>query len=155
MTTLIREAAEEDFPRLADLFFQLSVLGEIPVSEQHQFGGGERDALEVIQRTPHATCFVLDVDGNVQGTVTFYLLPNLSHGGRPFAIVESVVVDEAARGSGYGRLLMDHAETRARQAGCYKIALASNRKRDEAHVFYARLGYKPTHQGFTKYFDLL
>src|SRR5438309_1456736 len=155
MTTLIREATEQDFPRLAALFFQLSALGEIPDTERHPFGDGERSALEVMESTPHARCLVLEVDGRVEGTVGLYVLPNLSHGGRPFAVVESVVVDQAARGSGYGRLLMEHAEACAREAGCYKIGLASNRKRDEAHSFYARLGYKPTHQGFTKYFDLI
>jgi GNAT superfamily N-acetyltransferase len=153
--TTIREATEADLPRLVELLYQLSQLGEIPEREVHQPSAGELDALRAIQADARCSLLVLEVEGKVVGTATLYVVPNLSHGGRPFAIVESVVVDEADRGLGFGRLLMDEAEARARAAGCYKIALTSNRRRAEAHRFYQRLGYRATHQGFTKYFDLL
>lgn len=80
------------------------------------------------------------------------MLPGLSHGGRPFGIIENVVVAESAQGQGFGKVLMERAEVLAREAGCYKLALASNQKRTEAHGFYEALGFRPTHQGFTKYF---
>jgi GNAT superfamily N-acetyltransferase len=154
VSTEIREATESDLPRLAELLFQLSQRGEIPEREEHPPGATEQRALRELRSDPRSACLVLDVDGRVEGTFSLYLLPNLSHDSRPFAIVESVVVDESCRGSGFGRLLMERAESLARAAGCYKIALTSNRKRADAHRFYEGLGYKPTHQGFTKYFDL-
>jgi GNAT superfamily N-acetyltransferase len=113
------------------------------------------DALRAIQADSRSWLLVLESEGRVAATATLYIVPNLSHGGRPFMIVESVVVDEANRGSGFGRVLMDEAEARARAANCYKIAFTSNRRRVDAHRFYERLGYRATHQGFTKYFDLL
>jgi GNAT superfamily N-acetyltransferase len=140
---------------LATLFFQLSQLGELPDAEPHPFDDPERRALAALISDPSATCLVLDVEGQVEGTLTLYILPNLSHGGRPIAIVESVIVAEGSRGTGYGRLLMEYAEAQAREAGCYKIALTSNRKRADAHRFYVGLGYRATHEGFTKYFDLM
>jgi GNAT superfamily N-acetyltransferase len=69
------------------------------------------------------------------------------------AVVENVVVDERCRGLGYGQLLMEHAEQFAGAAGCYKVMLASNLRRGDAHRFYERLGYRASHHGFTKYFD--
>lgn len=151
----IREATEADLPRLVELLFQLSQLGEIAERELHAPMAGELEALRAIQADPQSWLLVIEVDGRVVGTATLYIVPNLSHGGRPFMIVESVVVAEADRGSGFGRLLMDEAEARARTAGCYKIAFTSNRRRVDAHRFYERLGYRATHQGFSKYFDLL
>ncbi|MCP4230637.1 MAG: GNAT family N-acetyltransferase, partial [bacterium] len=38
--------------------------------------------------------------------------------------------------------MMDFALQRAQEAGCYKLALSTNVKRDEAHRFYENLGYK-------------
>ena len=75
-------------------------------------------------------------------------MPNLSHFGRPYAIVENVVVDAAARGHRCGEPLMRFAIDLARDAGCYKLAITSNRHRAEAHRFYERLGFTATHFGF-------
>jgi GNAT superfamily N-acetyltransferase len=75
-------------------------------------------------------------------------VPNLSHVGRPYALVEDVVVDAAMRGQGYGEALMQRAIELARAGGCYKLALTSNKARADAHRFYQRLGFKATHEGF-------
>ena len=147
----IREATEADLPRLLDLLFQLSQLGERPEHEQSTVTEAEQAALQRLLLDPQVTCLVIEDDGRVQGTLTFYVLPNLSHGGRPIGMVESVVIDEAGRGRGLGRLLMQRAETMARAHGCYKIALTSNRRRLDAHRFYEGLGFHATHQGFTRY----
>jgi len=72
----------------------------------------------------------------------------LSHVGRPHAMVEDVVVDSAHRGNGYGEALMRHAVDLARDAGCYKLVLTSNKARDDAHRFYRRIGFDATHEGF-------
>jgi GNAT superfamily N-acetyltransferase len=37
--------------------------------------------------------------------------------------------------------MMAHALSEARSAGCYKLALSSNRKRTQAHAFYESLGF--------------
>jgi GNAT superfamily N-acetyltransferase len=153
VTVHIRDATEADLPSLVELLFQLSQLGEIPEREPHLATAAELEALRSIASDPHSSLLGLEIDNRVAATLTLYILPNLSHGGRPFAIVESVVVDEGQRRSGCGQILMQEAEARARAAGCYKIALTSNRKRTDAHRFYARLGYRATHEGFSKYFD--
>jgi GNAT superfamily N-acetyltransferase len=59
----------------------------------------------------------------------------------PSAVVEDVVVASAFQGRGIGRQLMDHAKEQAKSAGCYKLALSSNRKRHAAHAFYESLGF--------------
>jgi GNAT superfamily N-acetyltransferase len=149
----IRDARADDIPRLLELYFQLSGDGQQPEREVRPLAVGHRAALERIAADPNADLFVLEAKGRVVATYALYVLPNLSHGGRPFAIVENVVVDDALRGHGLGRLLMEDAVARARAAGCYKVGLTSNSRRAPAHAFYTSIGFEPTHQGFTRYFD--
>jgi GNAT superfamily N-acetyltransferase len=37
--------------------------------------------------------------------------------------------------------MMQHAMRQAREAGCYKLVLSSNQKRERAHTFYESLGF--------------
>jgi GNAT superfamily N-acetyltransferase len=41
-----------------------------------------------------------------------------------------------------GRAMMAHAIEQCRKAGCYKLALSSNLKREDAHRFYESLGFE-------------
>ncbi len=83
--------------------------------------------------------------------MVFMIVPNLSHGGLPWAGVENVFVDNEYRRLGIGKLLMDYAASRAKEAGCYKIQLISDKSRSVAHEFYQALGYKATGHGFRLY----
>ena len=152
-TATIRDARPEDIPRLLELYLQLSESSQHPEDEIRPLTDGQSAALERIAADPNSQLFVLEDGGAIVGTYALYVMPNLSHGGRPFAIVENVVVDGTLRGRGLGRLLMDHAVGLARAAGCYKVALTSNNKRAPAHAFYASLGFEQSHQGFTMYLE--
>ncbi|MFF8841118.1 GNAT family N-acetyltransferase [Streptomyces sp. NPDC015127] len=44
-------------------------------------------------------------------------------------------------GAGFGRTLMDRAVARARVRGCAPVQLTSNKRREDAHRFYAALGF--------------
>lgn len=149
----IREARAEDIPRLLELYQQLSESSQHPEPTTRNASGDHDAALAQMSADPNVQIVVLEQDGRVIGTLTTYIVPNLSHGGCPFAIVENVVVDASVRGGGHGRLLMDHAVARARAAGCYKVALTSNNKRAAAHAFYERIGFIWSHRGFTRYLD--
>ena len=46
--------------------------------------------------------------------------------------------------------MMADAEARARAGGAVLIQLTSNASRTDAHRFYERLGYAPSHLGFKK-----
>lgn len=79
--------------------------------------------------------------GEVVGSYALLVMHNLAHQGTPSAIAEDVVVAPHRQGAGIGRLMMAHAVEQARQAGCYKLALSSNKKRHAAHAFYESLGF--------------
>jgi len=94
---------------------------------------------------------IAEVGGVVAGTADCTIVANLTHGGAPWAVVENVVVDEAARRRGVGHRLMEEVVARCRAAGCYKIQLLSQRYRHGAHVFYEGLGFEATAVGFRRY----
>lgn len=79
------------------------------------------------------------------------IAPNLTHDGASWATVENVVVDEGRRGQGVGRALMEEAERRARDAGCYKVQLMSADER-EVGAFYEVLGFELRARGYRKYY---
>ncbi len=56
--------------------------------------------------------------------------------------VDELVVDEAHRGRGIGKQLLDHLISWARERGCNRIELDSAFHRKEAHAFYERQGFQ-------------
>ena len=143
----MRDATEADLPRIIELLALLSLdqpreeLGP-PLPESY------RQAFQKIQANRGQRQLVVEAQGRVVGTATLIIVPNLSHRGRPYAIVENVVVDSSERGAGYGEALMRYAREEARRAGCYKLSLTSNKQRKDAHRFYERLGFQRTHEAF-------
>ena len=89
-----------------------------------------------------------EVHGEVVGTCQLIVFRHLqAHGGR-CAEIESVHVHPDHRGAGVGAALVGEAVARARALGCYRVQLTSNTARPDAHRFYERLGFSPSHVGF-------
>ena len=91
---------------------------------------------------PNYRLFVACENDAIVGTFALLVMHNLAHQGTPSAIVEDVVVSEAYQSQGIGRDMMQHAMALAREAGCYKLVLSSNQKRERAHAFYESLGFQ-------------
>lgn len=146
---VIRKAEERDLRRILELYQQLALSDEPARPDQW------RKYLPVfrqLQQDPRQQLIVCEAGGKVVGTLVFIILPNLSHGGAPYAEVENVVTDASVRRKGYGRLLMEWAERTAREAGCYKLQFQSHYgRKDTAHGFYEKLGYGSPARGFRKY----
>ena len=80
--------------------------------------------------------------GEIIGSFALLIMDNLAHFGSPSAIVEDVVVAENFQNKGVGKIMMEFAISKAKQAGCYKMVLSSNQKREDAHKFYESLGFE-------------
>jgi GNAT superfamily N-acetyltransferase len=141
----IRDAEPGDLERLLQLYGLL----EGPYRGIKATDGDEAaHRFTRILLDPNQRTIVAEIDGKVVGTLVVAILPNLAHGGAPYAVVENVVVDEEHRGEGIGRALMHDALALARETGAYKLTLSTNARRKEAHEFYRSLGMKETHAGF-------
>lgn len=147
MPARIRLATEADLPRIVELLAQLSP--DDP---------GREDTSEPLPYNYHMVfremaqgrqqLLVAEVRKKIAGTLALVIVPNLSHRGTPYAIIENVVVDEKQRSKGIGEALIARAVEEARKAGCFKVTLTSNKRRKDAHRFYERLGFARTHEAF-------
>ncbi|MBQ1053116.1 GNAT family N-acetyltransferase [Micromonospora sp. C51] len=92
-------------------------------------------------------------EGTAVGTVDSIVVPNLTRGGRPYMLVENVVVARSARRQGVANRMFDALIGLARAAGCYKVQLLSHVDRSDAHMFYESRGLRPVAQGYRLYLD--
>jgi GNAT superfamily N-acetyltransferase len=145
----IRPATEKDIPRLLELYRQLSLN-----PEDYKFASLKdcRQVFNEQSKIPGYSLLVAEENGEVIGTTVIAILPGMAHGTAPFAVIEYVVVDEKKRSKGVGKILMDYCKDKAKKAGCYKIMLTSDKRRDRAHKFYRSIGFESSAEGFRYYF---
>jgi GNAT superfamily N-acetyltransferase len=146
---LIRTAIEGDIPRILELYQQLSFN---PGDYKKASVSGCRRVLRQMKEYPGYSLLVAEEDGNVVGTTVMAILPGFAHHTSPFAVIEYVVVDEKRRSQGIGKILMEYCMKLAKEAGCYKTMLTSDKRRKRAHKFYKSLGFTPSAEGFRYYF---
>lgn len=63
----------------------------------------------------------------IVGTCTLNVCANLSWSGRPYGIVENIIVTKDERGKGIGKSLLLFARWAAESKNCYKVALSTLR----------------------------
>ncbi len=139
---MIRDATAADLPTLVRLLGQLNETASPAPTERHAA------AFDAVSADPRQRLLVVEHEGAVIGSAVLVIVPNLGHNGAPYALVENVVVDEAARGQRHGEELMRYIIEDARSAGCYKVVLTSRKFRTDAHRFYERLGFDASSEGF-------
>ena len=137
MEVMIRTAQKGDLPDLLNLYAQ-SGLNEGPTLPL-----AEAEAIfDRMQRYPDYQLCLAERDGQLVGAVALLIMDNLCHGGAPSGVVEDVAVHPAWCRRGIGTAMMRFAMARCREAGCYKLTLSANLRRDQAHAFYESLGFQ-------------
>ncbi len=134
-TVLVRNATPEDLPLLLALYLQLNP-DDPPVDAVLA-----QAVLHGILASSHFELFVAELAGEVVGTCYLNIVPNLSRGLSPYAVLENVVVEQRARGRGIGQAVVRHALDRAWQRGCYKVMLMTGSRKESTHGFYRSCGF--------------
>lgn len=134
----VRPARQGDAPGLVQLFEQLGYATDEPTlrAQLEHFGRGGAVAL-VAELSSHA----------LAGLATVAVHPRL-YTRSPSAQLTALVTDRAARRHGVGRALTRAAAEIAREAGCEKLYVRTNRRRQESPPFYRSLGFEETHLTF-------
>lgn len=136
MSLTIRTATVTDLPLLNQLYADMD--NEPPLPD------GQIAALfTAMQAVANYSIYLAELNGDVVGTFSLLVLPTMMHRGyHKFAVLDAVTVFSQCREQGIGQIMMRAALKLAQDAGCYKITLSSNLKRDRAHQFYERLGFQ-------------
>jgi GNAT superfamily N-acetyltransferase len=135
----IRDASAADAAALADLLGQLGY----PTTPEAVEARLER------LRLVGDRVVVADLDGRPVGMGHLQVTPAIERE-RPAAKIGALVVDDAHRGRGVGRALVEALEAEARARGCELLYLTTAERRDDAHVFYERLGLEYTGRRYAR-----
>jgi len=145
---IIRKAKASDLTELLRLYDHLrGGLAWTKKAPTTRTKAHEKALALIIADKNHQVLVVAD-KGKLVGTCTLYVLPRVYWSGKPWAILDSIVVAEDQQGQGTGSKLIKHAISLAKKAGCSQVNLTSNTQRTRAHRFYESLGFEPTYVGF-------
>lgn len=132
---MIREINENDLDGLLKLYTQLH---DNPIPEYT----AELSALwENILADEDHHIIVAEEDGKIVSSCVCVIIPNLTHGQRPYAFVENVVTDKAYRKRGLASACLDRARKIAEGENCYKLMLLTGSKEESTLNFYRMAGY--------------
>jgi GNAT superfamily N-acetyltransferase len=138
----IREMTSEDATVVAALTSQLGYpSSDVDIKRRFDLIKGLSDARLIV---------ACEINGDVVGWIHVQALSALEADLR--AEIWGLVVAEAVRGSGAGRLLVEAAESWAVERGLDIMGVRSNVIRRDAHAFYEHLGYEvvKTQRAFRK-----
>ena len=150
--TTIRLATEKDIPRIVELYRELSIAISHVEQVLNPSAENYRKVFREICADPHHELFVAEDGASVVGTVILIIVPNLSHNATPWALVENLVVTGEHRRRGTGKMLLEYVIARAREKGCHRIELCSDKRREEAHRLYRSVGFEQSAYGFRIWF---
>ncbi len=104
-------------------------------------------AIAEIVATPGLTLLVAEQDGVIVGMCEVITFRHVQHRGGRCAELESLHVAAPHRSRGIGAELLAAAIRYARERGCYRLQLTTNRQRVDAQRFYVRHGFVASHVG--------
>lgn len=144
----LRRALESDVVPIVELIArdQLRASVESSASERR---APYLAAFRAIDTDPaQLLCVVDSPDAMVVGTMQLTFIPGLARSGALRLQIEAVRVDEGLRGNGLGSAMITWGVGEGRRRGAALVQLTSDKSRVEAHRFYERLGFAPSHAGF-------
>ncbi|SCB15945.1 GNAT family N-acetyltransferase [Rhizobium hainanense] len=144
---LIREAKESDLPSLIGLFAADTMGGHGDTNDPSAHDDYLR-AFRAITASSDQTLYAAELGGEIVGTFQTIVVTSLHGRGSSAMIIESVQTRGDMRGQGIGAAMINFCIDEAKGRGMKMVQLTSNAVRKDAHRFYERLGFKPTHLGF-------
>lgn len=138
----IRMAGSGDLPGILDLYQHLHADDDRPSR------GSAKRALASLQALPGSGVLIGSDEEGIRSSCTLVVIPNLTRGGRPYALIENVVTHVSARGRGYGKAVLAAAVERAWGEDCYKVMLMTGSQDVATLSFYRSAGFEQTKTGF-------
>ena len=138
----IRAVEQADLPALLELYRDLNP-DDPPLALP--------DATSIWQQVSNfagCTIFVGVLEGALVTSCTLVVVPNLTRGGLPYALIENVVSSANYRKQGHGAAVLKHAIAEAWKHDCYKVMLLTGSKNPATLKFYSDVGFEQNKTGF-------
>ena len=139
----IRLATAQDKNKVLKLFDEFSHMFHAKETPS-KVGGKIFD--EIITRSD-TKIFVAEENDELQGLVTFYIIPNIRHGWHR-GHIEDFFVTKTVRNKGIGTQLLSFIKDYCRKNNIKVIKLDSGNELVNAHMFYEKNGGKTTERFF-------
>ncbi len=108
------------------------------------------DTLEMLFEKEEYYIVTAHCNGKVVGMSQGIICHDICEDCRNFLVIENVYVQEEYRGQHVAEGIFEELENWGRTHNCYYAILVSENKRERAHSFYQKIGYKKE-GGFRKY----
>ncbi len=132
---MIREIVNRDFDGLMQLYMQL---------HDNPFPKKSERVMAIWNQILHDEnhhIIVAEENGRIVASCVCVIIPNLTHGQRPYAFVENVITDEQYRKRGFATQCLNYARELAKKENCYKLMLLTGSKQESTLHFYEQAGY--------------
>ena len=142
-----RRATEADVPAI------VRMLADDTLGASRETLGAESlprylDAFRVIDADANQFLLVVDDGKEIVGTLQLTFIAGLARGGLKRGLVEAVRVASDRRGEKIGEAMLAWAVDKCRHERCGIVQLTTDKSRTDAHRFYDRLGFEPSHIGY-------
>ncbi|PWJ17495.1 GNAT family N-acetyltransferase [Jannaschia seohaensis] len=142
-----RRATEADLSAIVALLAD-DVLGASRESASSGVDAPYRTAFAEIDADPNQFLCVVEDGGEIVGTLQLTFIPGLSRNGAKRGQIEAVRIARDRRGEKLGEAMFAWVIDECRARGCALIQLTTDKSRPDAHRFYDRLGFEPSHVGY-------
>ncbi|MCR5599247.1 MAG: GNAT family N-acetyltransferase [Ruminococcus sp.] len=132
---MIRELNNDDFDGLMRLYMELHS-NPFPEKDDRVMSVWK----SIIDDKNHHI-IVAELDGVIAAACVCVIIPNLTRGQRPYALIENVVTSEKYRRRGLASACLDRAREIAESENCYKMMLLTGSKESGTLDFYRKAGY--------------
>lgn len=133
---MIREITEEDYKDIKTLLKQLS---SYPIEVDSTILISD---IKRINKLEHMKVIGFEADKKIVGMCTIGRVEGISKNGRPFSVIENVVVEKSVRSKGIGKKLIQYAIQIAESWNSYKVILETGSKLEWKLNFYEKCGFE-------------
>ncbi len=131
----VREIQANELDALLELYLHLHET-EIPENTEYL-----ESTWQTITEDRNHHIFVAEENGRLVSSCVCVIVPNLTRGVRPYALVENVVTHKDYRNRGYATAVLQKAKQTAEESNCYKMMLLTGAKDEKTLRFYQKSGY--------------
>ena len=144
---IFRRATEADVPDI------IKMLADDMLGASREALGAESlprylNAFRVIDADANQFLLVVDDGKEIVGTLQLTFIAGLARGGLKRGLIEAVRVASDRRGEKIGEAMIAWVLDKCRRENCGIVQLTTDKSRTDAHRFYDRLGFEPSHIGY-------